>query len=219
MKLLCASLAALALAACVCLSGAAEAAGRSALPMSRATTASWHSVAQHYPVPHWARRYVHHRRHAIRSVASRHAITVATYSVGRHAPTSSPASNIVDSAVGAVWGGASDVVTEAARYVGSGKFTSLPGAWCADAVSAWLRATGHAPLPGHMAASALAYGPRSIGRPGDLVVLGRYRAYHVGVVEAIDPSGAVHIISGNWGHHVARGVVPRRAVMAFVGVL
>ena len=116
------------------------------------------------------------------------------------------------------WGGGSDVVAEAVRYIGSGKFTSLPGAWCADAVNFWLRATGHAPLPGRMAASALAYGPRSVGRPGDLVVLGHYRASHVGIVESIDPSGLVHFISGNWGHRVAHGVVPRGAVIAFVGV-
>lgn len=48
--------------------------------------------------------------------------------------------------------------------------------------------------------------------------MGRRGAYHVGVVEAIDPGGLVHFISGNWGHRVARGVVPRGAVMAFVGV-
>jgi hypothetical protein len=112
------------------------------------------------------------------------------------------------------WGG--DLVAEAARYVGSGKFTALPGAWCADAVNVWLRAIGKPPLPGRMAASALAYGPRGTGAPGDLAVFVGRRgyAYHVGVVVA-SLGNRVEIVSGNWGHRVARAVVSRRG-LAFV---
>ena len=105
------------------------------------------------------------------------------------------------------------IVSEAARYVGSGKFTGLPGAWCADAVSAWLRAIGRPPLANRMAASALSYGPRGNGSPGDLAVfMGRRGAYHVGVVVAA-LGNRVEIVSGNWSHRVARAVVSRRGLV------
>ena len=108
----------------------------------------------------------------------------------------------------------SNLATEAVQYVGSSKFTQLPGAWCADAVSAWLVATGHKPLPNRMAASAIAYGPRSSGQSGDLAVfIGRRGyAYHVGVVVAsLGPD--VEVVSGNWNHHVARVILPRRSLI------
>jgi hypothetical protein len=113
-----------------------------------------------------------------------------------------------------VWRGGSDVGAVAARYVGSGKFTQLPGAWCADAVSAWLRATGRPPLANRMAASALSYGPRSNGAPGDLAVFVGRRgyAYHVGVVVA-DLGDSVEVVSGNWGHRVGRAIVSRRGLV------
>jgi uncharacterized protein (TIGR02594 family) len=114
-----------------------------------------------------------------------------------------------------------DVVAEAARWIGSGNFTGRPGPWCADAVSAWLERSGHRPLEGRMAASALAYGPR-LERPefGALAVLGSRRGWasHVGVVSSIDGDGSIHLISGNWGRRVAEAVVPRGSVIAFVAV-
>ena len=117
--------------------------------------------------------------------------------------------------------GGGDVVAEASRYVGSGKFTGLPGPWCADAVSAWLQRSGHRPLNGRMASAALAYGPRLAGpEVGSLAVLGSRRgwAYHVGVVSGVEPNGTIHLISGNWGHRVVEAVIPRGSVSAFVGV-
>ena len=101
-----------------------------------------------------------------------------------------------------------------------GKFTQLPGAWCADAVSVWLRATGHSPLANRMASSALSYGPRGSGAPGELVVMRTRRGYagHVGIVERVLPDGSVEIISGNWGRRVARAIIPRGMVTAFVEV-
>ena len=114
-----------------------------------------------------------------------------------------------------------DVVAEAARWIGSGKFTGQPGPWCADAVSAWLERSGHRPLDGRMASSALAYGPR-LERPevGALAVLGSRRGWasHVGVVSGVDRDGSIHLISGNWGRRVAEAVVPRGSVIAFVAV-
>jgi len=119
----------------------------------------------------------------------------------------------------AAWRSGSDLVAEAARYVGSGKFTALPGAWCADAVSFWLRATGHTPLANRMAASALAYGPHVANpRPGDLVVMRTRRgaAGHVGIVARVNSDGSIEIVSGNWNRRVARSVILRRSVTAFV---
>ena len=117
--------------------------------------------------------------------------------------------------------GGGDVVAEAARWIGSGKFTGQPGPWCADAVSAWLERSGHRPLDGRTASSALAYGPR-LERPevGALAVLGSRRGWasHVGVVSSVDPDGSIHLISGNWGRRVAEAVVARSSVVAFVAV-
>ena len=117
--------------------------------------------------------------------------------------------------------GGGEVVAEASRWVGSGKFTRQPGPWCADAVSTWLERSGHRPLDGRMASSALAYGPRlAAPEVGSLAVLGTRRgwAYHVGVVSGVDGDGAIHLISGNWGRRVAEAVVPRGSVIAFVAV-
>ncbi len=121
----------------------------------------------------------------------------------------------------ATWRTGSDLVAEAARYVGSGKFTPFAGPWCADSVSAWLRATGRPPLASRMAAAALTYGPHvSNPSPGDLVVMKTRRGYagHVGVVEGVNADGSIAIISGNWSRHVARGVISRGVVTAFVSV-
>jgi uncharacterized protein (TIGR02594 family) len=116
-------------------------------------------------------------------------------------------------------GGQTDVIREAERWLGSGNFTGKPGAWCAWAVSAWLQATGHRPLASGMAGSALSYGPRlSAPRIGALAVLGTRRwASHVGLVRRVE-GDSIELISGNWGHRVAIGVVPRRQISAFIGV-
>ena len=117
----------------------------------------------------------------------------------------------------AVWAVGSSVVAEIAnRYVGAAKFTGLPGAWCADAVSAWLSEAGKPPLANRMAASALSYGPRGNGAPGDLAVFVGRRgyAYHVGVVVA-SLGDQVEVVSGNWSRRVGRTVVSRR-VLVFV---
>ncbi len=113
------------------------------------------------------------------------------------------------------------LVAEAARWIGAGKFTPLPGPWCADAVSFWLRAIGKPPLANRLAASALSYGPRvAAPRAGDLAVMRtrRGRAGHVGIVEGVEPDGSIVLISGNWANRVARSVVPRWLVVAFVAV-
>ena len=83
------------------------------------------------------------------------------------------------------------------------------------------QATGRPPLANRLAASALAYGPHVASpQPGDLAVMATRRgaAGHVGIVEDVLPDGSVAIVSGNWGRRVARGVISRRSVMAFIAV-
>ena len=115
------------------------------------------------------------------------------------------------------WRSGSDIVAVAAIYVGQSKFTPFAGPWCADAVSVWLRSVGKPPLANRMAASALAYGPRGSGAPGELAVIATRRGYagHVGIVVAVH-GNSVDIVSGNWGHRVAYATIPRWQVTAFV---
>ena len=186
-------LTALAALMCLCLSGAAEANGRAG------------PAVQSFAAP------VLHQQTAART--TRHSRTRLAWAPRQYAPDWQHGAPTI--AVQAAWGGGSALVAEAARYVGSGKFTVLPGAWCADAVSFWLQRAGKPPLANRMAGAALSYGPRSVGRPGDLAVfMGRRGAYHVGVVVA-SLGNRVEIVSGNWGHRVARAVVSRRG-LAFV---
>jgi uncharacterized protein (TIGR02594 family) len=117
--------------------------------------------------------------------------------------------------------GNGDLAAEARRWLGAGKFTRLPGPWCADAVSAWLKAIGRPPLPSRLAASALNYGLRVVDpRPGDLVVMRTRRgpAGHVGIVEKVEADGSIEIISGNWAGRVARSTILRAAATAFVRI-
>lgn len=72
-----------------------------------------------------------------------------------------------------------------------------------------------------MAADALRYGPHLPGpRAGALVVIRTRRGWagHVGIVEAVAPDGSVRIVSGNWGQRVARAIIPRGMVVAFVEI-
>ncbi len=113
------------------------------------------------------------------------------------------------------------MLVEAGRWIGSGNMTGTFGPWCADAVSFWLRRTGHRPLANRMAASALAYGRRLPGpQAGAIAVMSTHRAWagHVGLVEGVEPDGSIRLISGNWGHRVAEAVIPRNSVVAFVEV-
>ncbi len=114
-----------------------------------------------------------------------------------------------------------DVLAEAARWLGSGNMTGMAGPWCADAVSFWLRRTGHRPLASRLVASALDYGPRLTGpRVGALAVIRTWRgsAGHIGVVAGVEPDGAIRLVSGNWGRRVAEAIVARNSVVAFVEV-
>ena len=111
----------------------------------------------------------------------------------------------------------SGIIAEAMRFLGAGNITGARGPWCGDFASLILRRTGHRPLPGRMAASALAYGPRTRDpKPGDLIVLGGRRGVsHVGFFAGWE-HGRVLMVSGNWGRRVARATISPRAIVAFV---
>jgi hypothetical protein len=133
----------------------------------------------------------------------------------RRALAAAVAAGLCSAPVAAEAAGRPSVVAEAARHLGQGNFTGRPGAWCAWFVSWVLTATGHRPLPSGMAASALGYGPHlREPLPGAIVVM----RGHVGLVESVGADGTISMISGNWGHRVARARVSRREVVAFVGV-
>ena len=113
------------------------------------------------------------------------------------------------------------MLAEATRWLGSGNMTGMAGPWCADAVSFWLRRTGHRPLANRLVASALDYGPRLASpQVGALAVIRTRRgaAGHLGLVEGVEPDGSIRLVSGNWGHRVAQAIVSRNAVTAFVEV-
>lgn len=117
-------------------------------------------------------------------------------------------------------GSGRSLVAEAEAHLGEGNFTALHAAWCARAVSEWLKAIGRKPLNSDMASAALVYGPLELHpNVGDLVVIAtrRGRYGHVGIVVA-DLGSEVEIISGNWGNRVSRAKVSRRSVTAFVKV-
>ena len=76
-----------------------------------------------------------------------------------------------------------------------------------------LQRVGLAPLPNRMASSALRYGPHTNApRRGDLAVM----PHHVGFVAGVEPDGSIVLLSGNWGHRVARARLPRAAFVAVV---
>ena len=109
----------------------------------------------------------------------------------------------------------SALVAEAERHLGQGNFTGRPGAWCAWAISAWLRAIGRPPLASGMAASALAYGPRTNQpRPGDLVVM----RGHVTIFVRYDGNGWFTGLGGNQHHMVRYSRFALRSVVGFVRV-
>lgn len=148
----------------------------------------------------------------------RHAFACALFLSFAGAAYASPRLPMADDG-GRAWRASSSVVAEAMRFLGAGNITGTRGAWCADYASFVLMRSGHRPLANRMAASALAYGPRTHNpKPGDLVVLaGRHGASHVGFFAGWD-RGRVVMVSGNWGRRVSRALISTRAVAAFVSV-
>jgi hypothetical protein len=95
----------------------------------------------------------------------------------------------------------SNIIAEASRYVGSGKFTQLPGAWCRDALNVWLRHSGLYTDGRRDAPSVGRLGHPTRPVPGAIA----YNRSHAGVVVGVS-GGKVFLVSGNWSHRVKRHV-------------
>jgi len=105
---------------------------------------------------------------------------------------------------------AADLADVAARYENTNP-TGWSHAWCARFIRMILPQAGlAAPQANDLSNSFLSL-PRTRAHRGAIVVL----AGHVGIVERVDRVG-VHMISGNWGHRVGRGIVSPSSVQAYV---
>ncbi|MBN9582539.1 MAG: TIGR02594 family protein [Afipia sp.] len=115
------------------------------------------------------------------------------------------------------FGGGSDVVAEARRYIG-GNPTGRGSLWCARFMNMVLQRSGHRGTGSDMARSFASYGQRVSGpQVGAIAVMSRgRRGGHVGVVSGVDPNGNPVIISGNHGHRVAEATYSRGRVYAYV---
>ncbi|MGO9769136.1 MAG: hypothetical protein ACLPSW_06195 [Roseiarcus sp.] len=116
---------------------------------------------------------------------------------------------------GAALRSGSDLVAEAARYVGGGNPTGFHEAWCRDFVNMVLERTGHRLADkSHAAIAALNLGPRvDYPQPGDLAVM----RGHVTIVASVDGAGGFVGLGGNQGHgRVTYSHFSMRSVVAFV---
>lgn len=115
------------------------------------------------------------------------------------------------------FGGGSDVVAEARRYIGSGNPTDRRSLWCARFMNMVLQRSGHKGTGSDMARSFASYGQRVSGpQVGAIAVMSRRGGGHVGVVSGVDAQGNPIVVSGNHGHRVAEAVYPRSRVYAYV---
>jgi uncharacterized protein (TIGR02594 family) len=132
----------------------------------------------------------------------------------------------VDRAVGVTGGlGRADGVTEglgdrlvmiAQSQLGNGAIYGRATLWCGRFMNWALARAGYSGTGSDMAKSFLSF-PHTTPHVGAIAVFNRGGKYgHVGIVTGFDAEGNPIIISGNHGHRVARGVYPRRRVLAYV---
>ncbi len=86
----------------------------------------------------------------------------------------------------------------ALRYVGSAKFTRLPGAWCRDGLNVWLRVAGFH-TDGDRRAATLGRIVRPLARPVPGAIA--WQRHHAAVVLRVD-GARVTLISANYSHRV-----------------
>jgi uncharacterized protein (TIGR02594 family) len=111
--------------------------------------------------------------------------------------------------------GASDIVADARRYIGTNP-TGRRSLWCGAFMDMVLKQTGHKG-GGNLARAYAKYGRRVWGpQVGAIAVMGRRGGGHVGVVSGVDASGNPIIISGNHNRTVAESVYPRGRIIAYV---
>jgi uncharacterized protein (TIGR02594 family) len=114
--------------------------------------------------------------------------------------------------VSAGFGGGSDLVSEARRYLG-GNPTSRGSLWCARFMNMVLARTGHHGTGSDMASSFAHYGhPISGPQVGAIAVMG----HHVGIITGVDSHGNPIMISGNNGNRVREAPISRGRIYAYV---
>ncbi|MCK1385536.1 TIGR02594 family protein [Bradyrhizobium sp. 21] len=118
---------------------------------------------------------------------------------------------------GGSFGGGSDLVSEARRYVG-GNPTGRGSLWCARFTNMVLQHTGHQGTGSDMASSFARYGTRVSGpQVGAIAVMSRGgRGGHVGIITGVDAQGNPIMISGNNGNRVREAPVSRGRIYAYV---
>jgi uncharacterized protein (TIGR02594 family) len=117
-----------------------------------------------------------------------------------------------DVAMSGGFGGGSDLVSEARRYLG-GNPTSRGSLWCARFMNMVLERTGHRGTGSDMASSFSNYGHRISGpQVGAIAVMG----HHVGIITGVDASGNPIMISGNNGNRVREAPISRGRIYAYV---
>jgi uncharacterized protein (TIGR02594 family) len=110
------------------------------------------------------------------------------------------------------FGGGSELVSEARRYLG-GNPTSRSTLWCARFMNMVLERTGHHGTGSDMASSFAGYGHRISGpQVGAIAVMG----HHVGIITGVDASGNPIMISGNNGNRVREAPISRGRIYAYV---
>ena len=115
-------------------------------------------------------------------------------------------------ATSSAFGGGSDLVSEARRYMG-GNPTSRASLWCARFMNMVLERTGHRGTGSDMASSFANYGHRISGpQVGAIAVMG----HHVGIITGVDARGNPIMISGNNGNRVREAPISRGRIYAYV---
>ena len=108
------------------------------------------------------------------------------------------------------------LVRLAQSQLGNGAIYGRRSLWCGRFMNWALTQAGYRGTGSDLAKSFLRL-PRTTARVGAIAIFDRGGRFgHVGIVAGFDPSGNPIIISGNHGRRVARGVYPRRRVLAYV---
>jgi uncharacterized protein (TIGR02594 family) len=111
----------------------------------------------------------------------------------------------------------SQILTEAARYIGSPNPSGFRGKWCAAFVNMILRATGHAVTGSLRAIDGLLLGERVADpQPGDIAILRIGRHGHHETFFAGWGGRGFYGLGGNQGHIVRVSRFSRRQVIAFI---
>jgi uncharacterized protein (TIGR02594 family) len=202
-----------------------------AASITPASAKSHHHGAEHHARAHHAGHHLHHhasRHHGWRNYAHRHARHFARASrwergvaqlqvhgfAGTYASLGSSAAG--GRTVVAAGFGASDVVSEARRYIG-GNPTSRGSLWCARFMNMVLERSGYRGTGSDMARSFASYGHRVSGpQIGAIAVMGRRGGGHVGVVSGFDAAGNPILVSGNYHNRVVEAPYPRGRIYAYV---